>query len=145
MEGIPNSPIPETHEGSFRSRGYRAIHLLSCLGKIMEKMVHTRLVWWMETHNLHMPTQYGFRPGMETIDCLLHLDSLIYQAFKAKKYILIMFIDLEAAFNLSSHIGILYKLGRCNITGNVLMWFQSFLTNRTFSVVVVDTLITLSC
>ena len=63
---------------------FRAIHLLSCLGKIMEKMVHTRLVWWMETYNLHMPTQYGFRPSMGTIDCLLHLDSLIYQAFKAK-------------------------------------------------------------
>jgi len=118
---------------------YRGIHLLSCPGKIFESMVCNRLYWFLETNSRLHPNQYGFRKQRSTIDCLLHMTHLISGAFQHKRYAMILFLDLKAAFDSASHLGILYKILKTGITGAPLSWLRDFLTSRSFQVLVGNT------
>ncbi|CAF1517661.1 unnamed protein product [Adineta ricciae] len=46
---------------------YRPISLLSCLGKLLEKIIKQRLMLELERHNILPQHQAGFRPGKSTI------------------------------------------------------------------------------
>ena len=71
--------IPNYKPGKEASdpKSYRPISLLSCVAKVAEKMVNTRLQWHMERNGLHSPTKFGFRPGHSTEDLLVKLDHQI--------------------------------------------------------------------
>src|SRR5678816_1943003 len=127
-------PFLKPNQDSSTPKGYRAIQLLSCTGKVLERMVQARLRWWLESFSLLSPIQYGFRPGVDTTDCLLALEHIIYTGFHNKQYTLVLFFDLEAAFDSVSHMGLLYKLASLGLKGHPLKWFHSFLTNRSLSV-----------
>ena len=46
---------------------YRPIALASCICKAMEQMINRRLVWYLESHNLLINVQCGFRSRRSTI------------------------------------------------------------------------------
>lgn len=127
-------PILKPSKDAGDPKSYRPINILPCPGKLMEKMVHNRLVRWLESNCILPSFQYGFRPERGTIDCLLHLDSLIHDTFKKREFALTLFIDLTSAFDLSNHLAILYKMALNNFTGKPLQWFQNFLQAREFYV-----------
>ena len=54
-EGDPSSP-----------KGYRPISLLSCLSKVLERIVTDRLTFFLESQCLLSPHQFGFRKGHST-------------------------------------------------------------------------------
>ena len=54
-------PILKPGKDPLLPGSYRPISLLSCLSKLMEKMVYDRLIYILETRNLLSPTQFGFR------------------------------------------------------------------------------------
>lgn len=146
VEGhLPNSwkeadilPIPKPGKDLTIAASYRPISLLSCMGKLMEKMVNTRLQWWLESSYLLPSSQCGFRPGRCTIDCLVQLEHIIQLGYRSKKYTLVVFFDIDKAFDAAPHISILYKLCMLGLGGNILAWVNDFLQNRTFSVCVGD-------
>lgn len=119
---------------------YRPISLLSCVGKLMEKMVHRRLSWWLESHLKLPASQCGFRPGRSTQDVLIQLEHLIQTNFKDKGVLMVAFMDIQGAFDRASHLGILTKLSDLGIGGTPLLWVKSFLSSRTFSVSIGNTL-----
>ncbi|TGZ33373.1 hypothetical protein DBV15_12109 [Temnothorax longispinosus] len=51
----------------------RPIALSSCVGKVMEKMVNERLVWWTERENKLVRNQNGFRRGRLGIPYLINI------------------------------------------------------------------------
>lgn len=68
--------------GNFK---FRPISLASCVCKIMERMICSRLSWWLEHHRLLSDTQYGFRRNKSCIDNLAILHSDIVKSFIEKK------------------------------------------------------------
>jgi hypothetical protein len=50
--------------------------------KLMEKMICTRLYFWAEKNGMLSPTQYGFRKGKGTRDCLAMLTTDISTLFE---------------------------------------------------------------
>jgi len=118
---------------------YRPIHILSCQGKMMERMVHSRLSWWVESNGLLPKQQYGFRSHRSTVDCLLHMEHIISDTFKRKAFSLFLFLDLKAAFDRASHIGILLRLSQLGLTGPPLAWVRDFLTARSYRVILGNT------
>lgn len=52
-------PVPKPKTTS--TTKYRPICLLSCVRKLLEKIIHTRLEWWVEHYSRLSPTQFGFR------------------------------------------------------------------------------------
>jgi len=78
---------------------YRPISLLSCIRKTFEKMLFTRLEFWAEKFEILSPTQFGFRKGKGTRDCLALLSSDIRISLEEKKYTLASFLDITGAYD----------------------------------------------
>ena len=94
-------PLPKPGKNRVDMNSYRPIALTSCLGKLLERLVNSRLMWRLETCDLLGDTQFGFRRNRNTSDALLFLTENIYEGFQNQKPTILVQIDFEAAFDLS--------------------------------------------
>ena len=78
---------------------YRPISLLSCVGKLMERVITRRLTWFLETNNVFSPSQTGYRQHRNTEDQLALLTQDIEISFQEKRKLLAVFFDLSKAFD----------------------------------------------
>ena len=78
-------PVKKPNKDSDEATSYRPIALTSCVCKLMEKMINTRLVWFLERNTKISPFQFGFRKNRSTLDPLLQLSSQIQKGFANKK------------------------------------------------------------
>ena len=74
-------PIPKPGKDHAEPTNYRPIALTSCICKTLERMINTRLVWYLEFNNLISPVQCGFRSERSTNDSLVRLETFIRGAF----------------------------------------------------------------
>lgn len=70
-------PIYKSGDKS-NATNYRPISLISNVAKILEKIIHHRLITFLEKHNLISSNQYGFRKNKSTTDALAHITQEIY-------------------------------------------------------------------
>lgn len=68
------TPILKSGKDSKFPSSYRPISLICCLGKIMEKMVNCRLIWYLES-NLLTKHQMGFKRHRSTQNHLICLEN----------------------------------------------------------------------
>ena len=129
-------PIYKHGKDKTDPKSYRPISLLSCVGKVAEKLVNTRLQWHMEKTESYSPTQHGFRPGRSTEDPLVSLDHQIRSTLVNKQVTVAVFFDLKNAFDTINHEHVLYKLSKAGVKGNMLNWIKEFLHNRSYQVLV---------
>jgi len=59
---------------------YHPISLLSALSKILEKIMNSRHVWFLEANKILSNVQYGRRKGRSALMVLSDLDAQIYEA-----------------------------------------------------------------
>ena len=109
---------------------YRPISLLSCLSKILEKIIMTRLNSFFKKHNVLTDKQYGFRSNHSTELALLEFSQKILNNMNNKILSLGVFIDLSKAFDLINHEKLLHKLSKYGIRGLANQWLRSYLSNR---------------
>jgi len=122
-------PIHKKNNRQFKSN-YRPISLLPICGKILEKIVFDQVYAFLDVNNLLSKKQSGFRPGDSTIYQLLSVTSTIYDAFENYDETRAVFLDISKAFDKVWHEGIIFKL-KCNgISGNLLLFFENYLSNR---------------
>jgi len=79
--------------------GVRPISLLSCLLKTLEKMIYSRLLWFVESRHILPDSQLGFRPDRSCIDSLVILTSEIYKGFINNISTVCAFLDIKGAFD----------------------------------------------
>ena len=114
---------------------YTPIALTSCLGKLLERRINTRLMWVLESKSLLSPSQFGFRHSRSTADPLTRLQSSILTTFAQKQHVLTVFFDMEKAYDTSwRYHNILHQLSSWGIKGNLGVFIQSFLSSRVFTV-----------
>ena len=73
------------------------IALASCFLKVLEKMIHCRLNFYIEHNNLLSSTQFGFRRNKSCLDCLALLTSCIHLGFNENKFGVVLFLDIKGA------------------------------------------------
>ena len=111
---------------------YLPISLLPIFGKILEKLIYDSLYSHLESHDLLNPNQSGFRPGDSTGNQLLSITHTIFKAFDCNPplYVRSVYLDISKAFDRVWHDGLIYKLKRCGVSGQLLLLVQSFLKDR---------------
>ena len=92
-------PILKPNKPSHTKTSYRPIALLSCLSKLMEKMVNRRLLSFLEHKNFFSNFQSGFRAGHSTYDSLCRLESDARLSILNREFCLAAFLDISKAFD----------------------------------------------
>ena len=123
-------PILKKGKDRYSKTSYHPISLLSCLGKTMERMVNRRLQHHLEKNGLLCPSQSGFRKNRSTEDQVTLLTQDIENGFQQKMKTLAVFVDLTKAFDKVWKEGLLFKLQRKRVCGNMYSWIQSYLFQR---------------
>lgn len=113
---------------------YRPIALSSVLGKLFQKILNKRLLWYLESNNLLSPFQYGFRKGRNSSQALIDLQNEIKEATSANSCLYSVFFDLQEAFPRVWRHYIENKLSEIGLRGNLPSILQSFLHNRSLLV-----------
>ena len=119
---------------------YRPIALTSCMGKLLERIVKTRLMRILEAESVLSPMQYGFRRFCSTTDALVRLQNFLVEGKRAGRHSVCVFFDLHRAYDTIWRWGILRSLHEAGLRGNLAMYVQQFLSRRYFKVKVGDNL-----
>lgn len=109
---------------------YRPISLLSCVGKVMERIVKVRLNQHVEKNGLLPDYQAGFRQKRSTIDNLLQLKHNIELSLDRNRHIALITFDIKGAFDAVWHHGLLWKLNEMKVPTYLWCWIHLFLTHR---------------
>ena len=82
--------IPKKDDDKTNPSNYRPISVSSYLGKILEKVMAKRLYFFLESNNLLVNTQSGFRRRRRTADNLFFLTQKVAESFNRneKKHML---------------------------------------------------------
>jgi len=78
---------------------YRPISLLSNINKVFEKLLHTRLVNFLDNNNIIYNNQFGFRKKHGTNHAMIALTELIRSSLDKNEFTAGIFIDLQKAFD----------------------------------------------
>ena len=109
---------------------YRPISLLNSVAKLFEKLVFKYLYNHLQDNNMLSSLQSGFIPGDSTVNQLVYLYHIFTEALDAGKEVRTVFCDISKAFDRVWHEGLIYKLKAAGVSGDVLRWFQSYLSGR---------------
>ena len=81
-------------------------------------------------NNLISENQSGFKPGDSCTNQLLAITHEIFSSFDENYEVREVFLDISKAFNKVLHKGIIHKLKRNGISGNILSLLTDFLRKR---------------
>ena len=122
-------PIHKNGDRSVPSN-YRPVSLLCTPEKSFERAVFKHFYNHLHNNNILTSLQSGFIPGDSTVNQLTYLYNTFCQALDSGKEVRVVFCDVSKAFDRVWHEGLLLKLEAAGITGNLLTWFRSYLTDR---------------
>ena len=127
-------PIPKPGKDSKKVDNYRPISLTSCLCKLIEKMVNTRLVWYLESNSLIAEQQAGFRANRSTTDHLTQLEIALRTSICQRLHTIAIFFDLQKAYDTAWRYGVLQKVHMYGLRGQLPLFLAAFLCDRSIRV-----------
>jgi hypothetical protein len=128
------SPIPKISNPKSKTN-FRPISLLSCMSKVMERIIFEEMYQYFMDNNLLIIENSGFKKGDGTVNQLIHIVHNIYKGIDQKHDICMIFLDISKAFDRVYHDGLIFKLKQLGIEGKLLEWLKSYITSRKQKVV----------
>lgn len=117
-------------KGAKETANFRPISLVSCLGKILERIILNKLQEEVEKHNILPKYQTGFRKAHSTMDAAALLRDTIVGAFAIKWKVAACLLDIRKAFDSVWRDGLIFKLRKFGISENIVKLMGSFTENR---------------
>ena len=117
---------------------FRPISLTSCVSKLFERIILSRLLFFLESNSILSPRQAGFCPGRSTLDQILYLSQSISDGCNKPRpgsRTILSTIDFSKAFDSVWHPALFHKLISAGLTPCFACWTPSFLSDRRASVV----------
>ena len=109
---------------------YRPICITAYIGKLLESIIAMRIEALLISKNLTDPDQEGFSARKNAIRYLNRLHLGIKADKEKFLTILCLFVDFEKAFDSVWKKGLILKLSKMGIQGNVLKLINNFLFSR---------------
>ena len=107
---------------------YRPVSILNVISKILERAIYVQFEKYLNTDNLIYNHQSGFRRKHSTDTCLIHLMDYIQTNMSEGKYVGMVLLDLQKAFDTVDHEILCNKLSHMGV--RCTDWFKSYLCNR---------------
>ena len=76
---------------------------LSPLSKVFEKIVHKKIISFLDKFKVLSDSQFGFRKNMSTETALLNFTDSIYEGLNSKDNVGAIYMDLSKAFDVMNH------------------------------------------
>jgi hypothetical protein len=111
-------------------RSYRAISLLSTIGKMAEKAVVDYLSLMGEQRGWWHAGQCGSRAGRSTIDTLAFLKRQVANSRRIGRHTALLITDVAAAFPSTTKDRVVSMLSRKGTHPTIVRWVNSWLTDR---------------
>ncbi|XP_071580666.1 uncharacterized protein [Temnothorax nylanderi] len=108
----------------------RPISLSSCVGKLMERLINERLIWWAEKEEKFSKSQSGFRRGRSCADNLARITSDIRSSISEDKYTLAAFLDVASAYDCVDYYIMLDKLKTLKCPVGIIRFISKWLYRR---------------
>ena len=116
-------PIHKSGDKSV-ANNYRGITLLSCLGKLFTRVMNTRMTKWADRYDKVNESQFGFRKGKGTTDCLFILHALIELLFSKGIRLYCCFIDYQKAYDYLDRAALWSKLLKSGMSSKAIRLFK---------------------
>ena len=111
---------------------YRPISNLNTISKIIERLVLTRIIAHVSSSPSVDCLQSAYRRFHSTETALLKVTDDIYKAFNDGQSLLLVALDMSAAFDCINHGTLLNRLQHTfGVSGKAFDWFRSYLHRRT--------------
>ena len=118
-------------------KSYRPISNMSFLSKLLERVVADRLIAHMRDNDLYMPLQSAYRQNCNTETALLHVHDSVIRSIDERKGVIMLLIDLSAAFDTIDHDILLNTLSNTiGVKDRCLSWFAAYLQHRQYTVLI---------
>ena len=101
----------------------------------MESVIDKQLQNHLLQNNLLSSRQFGFRPGHSTGDILTNLAQNWNATLDKGEEACVIALDIKGAFDKVRHNGLYTKLRSKGVSGMLLRWLQSYLSERSMTVV----------
>ena len=124
--------VAAIHKGGDKDElnNYRPISILPILGKSIEYLVHNQLSRYCEENKILSDHQYGFRKNSSTTFLINDLMDHLYNYKDTNLTPSLLFLDIKKAFDTVDHKLLIKKLKFYGVDGTVILWIESFLTDR---------------
>ena len=107
---------------------YRPISLLSSTSKVLERIIYEKVIDFLEPQ--FSSSQFGFLKGRSSLQQLLVFLADIWDNLDNKVCTDVIYLDFRKAFDSVPHDKLLMKLWNMGISGDLWMWFRSYLNGR---------------
>ena len=107
----------------------------TCGAKLLERIVHNRLLHHLTTNSILSSRQFGFRPGSSTQEALLFATHDWQRYLDLGLSSVALFLDMSKAFDKVPHHQLLRSLSSVGVSGPLLDWFKSYLFQRSQRVI----------
>jgi len=112
---------------------------LPFLSKLLERVVQIRLQVFLDSNNMMPAMQSAYLQFHSTETAVIAVYNDLLLAADSGQVSALCLLDLTAAFNTVDHDLLLLRLERqYGLSGVVLLWFQSYLSGRSYRVIYVN-------
>jgi hypothetical protein len=101
---------------------YRPISILTVFSKLLEKLFYSRLIAFVDKHNILHSNQFGFRKHKSTTTAIASVLSNLLSNYSSNKKAVLALLDLKKAFDFINHDLLLMKLKHYGVRGTPLQW-----------------------
>ena len=123
--------IPIYKKGpKYKPANYRPVSLTCICSKLMEHIIVSNMITFLEEQHILYDKQHGFRSKRSCETQLIEFMHELHQSMQKNTQVDAVVMDFSKAFDKVAHNRLIYKLDFYGIRGQTLAWIKDFLSNR---------------
>ncbi|KAK4828095.1 hypothetical protein QYF61_023457 [Mycteria americana] len=115
---------------------YKPVSLTSVLGKVMEQITLSAIMWHIQDNQMIRPSQHGFMKDGSCLTNQISFNDKVTRIVDEGKAMDVVYLDFSKAFDTVSHSILLEKLPAHGLDGGTLHWVKNWLDGQAERVVV---------